>query len=152
MARHQGGSISYTFLRVLTDFLQGTPISADQPISFHYVCLLACLDLGFGTHLTIFLQTRNFRPGQSLIVEDDLIACDDDEAPDSWKSNLFKVCTLTTDLNAVPKGLFSRLTTTKNIEFDNLDFELHMKIESANLVFELRVDGLPYGEVQADFN
>ncbi|KAF2173293.1 hypothetical protein M409DRAFT_17235 [Zasmidium cellare ATCC 36951] len=111
---------------------KGTPISADQPISFHY--------------------TRNFRPGQSLIVEDDLIACDDDEAPDSWKSNLFKVCTLTTDLNAVPKGLFSRLTTTKNIEFDNLDFELHMKIESANLVFELRVDGLPYGKVQADFN
>ena len=62
------------------------------------------------------------------------------------------MCTLTTDLNAVPKGLFSRLTTTKNIEFDNLDFELHMKIESANLVFELRVDGQAYGSVQADFN
>lgn len=44
------------------------------------------------------------------------------------------------------------MTTTKNVEFDNLDFELHMKIESANLVFELRVDGQPYGKVHADFN
>ncbi|EME87872.1 uncharacterized protein MYCFIDRAFT_129552 [Pseudocercospora fijiensis CIRAD86] len=113
---------------------KGTPISADQPISFHY--------------------TRNFRPGQSLIVEDDLIACEDDEAPDACGGiqSLVNVCTLITDLNAVPKGLFTRLTTTKGIEFDNLDFELHMKIESASLVFELRVDGVKYGAVQAEFH
>ncbi|KAK5135987.1 hypothetical protein LTR08_004241 [Meristemomyces frigidus] len=111
---------------------KGTPISADQPISFHY--------------------TRNFRPGQSLVVEDDLIGCDADTAPDAYSKSLTSVCTLTTDLNAVPKSLFTRLTTTKGIEFDNLDFELHMKIESANLVFELRVDGVKYGTVLADFN
>lgn len=110
---------------------KGTPISADQPISFHY--------------------TRNFRPGQSLVVEDDLIGCESDAAPDAWNKDLIKVCTLTTDLNAVPKGLFTRLTTTKSVEFDNLDFELHMMIKSANLVFELRVDGIKYGEVKADF-
>ncbi|EME49731.1 hypothetical protein DOTSEDRAFT_68491 [Dothistroma septosporum NZE10] len=110
---------------------KGTPISADQPISFHY--------------------TRNFRPGQSLVVEDDLIGCEGDAAPDAWNKDLIKVCTLTTDLNAVPKGLFTRLTTTKSVEFDNLDFELHMMIKSANLVFELRVDGIKYGEVKADF-
>jgi len=52
----------------------------------------------------------------------------------------------------VPKNLFTRLTTTKGIEFDNLDFELHMRIESADLVFELRVDGVRYGSVQADFH
>jgi hypothetical protein len=52
----------------------------------------------------------------------------------------------------VPKSLFTRLTTTKGIEFDNLDFELHMKIESARLVFELRVDGVKYGDVRAEFN
>ncbi|EMC96848.1 hypothetical protein BAUCODRAFT_70194 [Baudoinia panamericana UAMH 10762] len=111
---------------------KGTPISADQPISFHY--------------------TRNFRPGQSLIVEDDLIGCETETAPDAFGKALVKVCTLTTDLNSVPRSLFTRLTTTKGIEFDNLDFELHMKIESANLVFELRVDGVKYGSVQADFH
>ena len=62
------------------------------------------------------------------------------------------MCTLTTDLNAVPRSLFTRLTTTKGIEFDNLDFELHMKIESAQMVFELRVDGIKYGSVQAEFH
>lgn len=113
-------------------FTQGMPISADAPISFHY--------------------TRNFRPGQSLVVEDDLIGCEEDEAPDAMTKDLANVCTLTTDLNAVPRSLFIRLTTTKGIEFDNLDFELHMKIESANLVFELRVDGRRYGSVIADFH
>jgi hypothetical protein len=111
--------------------LQGTPISADEPIYFHY--------------------TRNFRPGQSLIVEDDLIATEDDAPPDAYNKGLINVCKLTTDLNTVPKSLFTRLTTTKGVEFDNLDFELHMKIESADLVFELRVDGVKYGSVQADF-
>ncbi|KAI7591483.1 hypothetical protein KC343_g18153 [Hortaea werneckii] len=111
---------------------KGTPISADQPVSFHY--------------------TRNFRPGQSLVVEDDLVGCELDDAPDAFGKDLITVCTLTTDLSAVPKSLFTRLTTTKGIEFDNLDFELHMKIESANLVFELRVDGVKYGTVKADFN
>ena len=80
-----------------------------------------------------------------------MIGCEADKAPDAMTKDLVTVCTLTTDLNAVPKTLFTRLTTTKGIEFDNLDFELHMKIESANLVFELRVDGQKYGSVKADF-
>ncbi|KAF2768063.1 actin-like ATPase domain-containing protein [Teratosphaeria nubilosa] len=115
---------------------KGTPISSSTPISFHY--------------------TRNFRPAQSLIVEDELIACSSDSAPDAYtpssNQSLINVCTLTTDLNSVPKSLFTRLTTTKGVEFDNLDFELHMKIESARLVFELRVDGVRYGDVKAEFN
>lgn len=111
---------------------QGTAISPDTPISFHY--------------------TRNFRPGQSLIVEDELIACDTDVAPDAFSKELTTVCTLRTDLQSVPKGLFTRLTTSKGVEFDNLDFELQMKIESADLVFELRVDGVQYGIVQAEFH
>lgn len=86
-----------------------------------------------------------------MIVEDDLIGCDADEAPGAMTKDLSNVCTLTTDLNAVPKSLFTRLTTSKGIEFDNLDFELHMKIESAQLVFELRVDDVKYGSVHADF-
>lgn len=84
-------------------------------------------------------------------MEDDLIGCEDEMPPDAYTKDLISVCKLKTDLNAVPRSLFTRLTTSKGIEFDNLDFELHMKIESANLVFELRVDGVKYGSVQADF-
>lgn len=85
-------------------------------------------------------------------MEDELVACNDDDAPRAFVDGLVTVCTLTTDLSTVPKHLFTRLTTTKGIEFENLDFELHMKIESADLHFELRVDGVKYGSVQADFH
>jgi hypothetical protein len=34
----------------------------------------------------------------------------------------------------------------------NLDFELVMRILSADLVFELRVGGVGYGVVQAEFH
>jgi|TARA_R110002003_G_scaffold9_8_gene419 hypothetical protein len=44
------------------------------------------------------------------------------------------------------------LTTTKGVEFDNLDFTLDMRIESAGLVFELKVDGVRYGSVEAKFH
>ncbi|KAF2403588.1 actin-like ATPase domain-containing protein [Trichodelitschia bisporula] len=111
---------------------KGAQVSESEPISFHY--------------------TRNFRPGQSLVVEDDLIACSDDEAPDAYSKELIHVCTLTTDLRAVPKNLFTRLTTTKGVEFDNLDFSLDMRVQSAGLVFELRVEGVRYGAVEAKFH
>ncbi|KAF4976866.1 hypothetical protein FZEAL_6531 [Fusarium zealandicum] len=101
---------------------KGEALSPLSPIAFHY--------------------TRNFRPGQSLIVTDDLIACDADEPPVAYTRDLIHVCTLTTDLNAVPRSLFTRLTTTRGVEFDNLDFTLEMRVESAGLGFELKVDGV----------
>lgn len=110
---------------------QGEAISPLTPIAFHY--------------------TRNFRPGQSLVVTDDLIACEADEPPAAYARELVHVCKLTTDLNAVPRSLFTRLTTTKGVEFDNLDFTLEMIVDSAGLGFELKVDGVRYGRVDADF-
>ncbi|KYK58469.1 hypothetical protein DCS_05485 [Drechmeria coniospora] len=107
-------------------------LSPLSPIAFHY--------------------TRNFRPGQSLMVTDDLIACDSDEPPAAYTRDLVHVCTLTTDLNAVPRSLFTRLTTTRGVEFDNLDFTLEMIVDSAGLGFELKVDGMRYGRVEAEFH
>ncbi|RQM05310.1 hypothetical protein DH86_00001849 [Scytalidium sp. 3C] len=111
---------------------KGEALSAATPISFHY--------------------TRNFRPGQSLVVSDDLIACDADVPPSSYTKDLIHVCTLTTDLSAVPRSLFTRLTTTRGVEFDNLDFTLEMVVDSAGLGFELKVDGFRYGRVEAEFH
>ncbi|KAJ4859795.1 hsp70 protein domain-containing protein [Trichoderma breve] len=111
---------------------KGEALSPLSPIAFHY--------------------TRNFRPGQSLIVTDDLIACDADEPPAAHTRDLINVCTLTTDLNAVPRSLFTRLTTTRGVEFDNLDFTLEMIVDSAGLGFELKVDGVRYGRVEAEFH
>ena len=124
--------VSSSFQRQFTNTSQGEALSPLAPIAFHY--------------------TRNFRPGQSLIVTDDLIACDADEAPAAYTRDLKHVCTLTTDLNAVPRSLFTRLTTTRGVEFDNLDFTLEMRVESAGLGFELKVDGVRYGRVEAEFH
>lgn len=99
-----------------------------------------------------FHYTRNFLWDQSLIVEDELIACELDAAPAAYRNDLISICTLSTDLSAVPKSLFTRLTTTNGVEFDNLDFTLDMVIDSASMVFELRVDGVKYGHVTADFH
>ncbi|RDA89077.1 hypothetical protein CP532_2219 [Ophiocordyceps camponoti-leonardi (nom. inval.)] len=111
---------------------KGESLSPLAPIAFHY--------------------TRNFRPGQSLVVTDDLMACDEDEPPSSYGRGLVHVCTLTTDLKAVPRSLFTRLTTTRGLEFDNLDFTLEMIVDSAGLGFELKVDGVRYGRVEAEFH
>ncbi|KAL1835667.1 hypothetical protein VTJ49DRAFT_6256 [Mycothermus thermophilus] len=111
---------------------KGEAVSPLNPVAFHY--------------------TRNFRPGQSLVVTDDLIACEQDDPPDAYTRDLVHVCTLTTDLSAVPKHLFTRLTTTRGVEFDNLDFSLEMIVDSAGLGFELKVDGVRYGRVDAEFH
>ena len=84
-------------------------------------------------------------------MTDELIACDADEPPAAYTRDLVHVCTLTTDLDAVPRGLFTRLTTMRGIEFDNLDFTLEMTVDSAGLGFELKVDGVRYGRVEAEF-
>lgn len=112
------------------------------------ILLLHFLSFSLSTQLTI-----PSRPGQSLIVSDDLIASDaDGDPPASYTRDLVNVCTLTTDLGAVPKPLFTRLTTTRGVEFDNLDFTLEMVVESAGLAFELKVDGHRYGRVEAEFH
>ncbi|GJC82605.1 heat shock protein 12A [Colletotrichum liriopes] len=87
-----------------------------------------------------------------LLVTDDLIACEADDPPSAYTRDLIHVCTLTTDLNAVPRSLFTRLTTTRGVEFDNLDFTLEMIVDSAGLGFELKVDGVRYGRVDAEFH
>lgn len=105
------------------------------------------------THAVSFPYTRNFRVGQSLVVTDEVLACAADGAPVAFQPGLLHpVCTLTTDLSQVPRSLFTRLTTTRGIEFDNLDFTLDMRVDSASLVFELRVDGVRYGQVMAEFH
>ncbi|KAI9055847.1 hypothetical protein LZ554_000786 [Drepanopeziza brunnea f. sp. 'monogermtubi'] len=112
---------------------KGETLGTATPISFHY--------------------TRNFRPGQSLVVSDDLIASDaDGDPPAAYSKDLFNVCTLTTDLGVVPKRLFVRLTTTRGMEFDNLEFTPEMVVESAGLAFELKVDRFRYGRVEAEFH
>lgn len=105
-----------------------------------------------GSPITIS-YTRNFRQGDQRLVEDEIFACDLDEAPEALDTeNMITVCRLRTDLSKVPDSLFSRLTTSEGVVFENLDFEIVMSVKSARLAFELQVDGVPYGWVESNFD
>ncbi|CRJ95477.1 hypothetical protein BN1708_002026, partial [Verticillium longisporum] len=63
------------------------------------------------------------------------------------------------NISAVEKGTgkSNKIVITNDkgrlgVEFDNLDFTLEMIVDSAGLGFELKVDGVRYGRVEADFH
>ena len=51
----------------------------------------------------------------------------------------------------MPKQLYTKGRNSKDVEYEGLHFTMEMSVLSASLVFELRVDGVRYGEVTADF-
>lgn len=70
--------------------------------------------------------------------------CQSEIAPKNMSPNVGFVCTLMTDLSAVPKSEFTRLTTSKGVEYLNLDFSLDFIVDSASLLFELKVGGVSF--------
>lgn len=63
-------------------------------------------------------------------------------APVNMSGNVRSLCTLRTDLSAVPESAFTRLVTSKGMEFLGLDFVLEIIVDSAGLMFELKVEGV----------
>lgn len=68
--------------------------------------------------------------------------CQSEIAPQNMSADVGSVCTLMTDLSAVPRSEFTRLTTSKGAEYLNLDFSLDFIVDSASLMFELKVGGV----------
>jgi len=91
---------------------------------------------------------------QTLMEKVTLYACTDNEAPILYDDRpaFMKVCSIKTDLRIVPRELFSPRTTSTGIKYWNLSYEVEMKIDSASLEFELKVNGLGYGSVKASFD
>ena len=86
----------------------------------------------------------------------DLVMCDDDSPPELYKSGrgttTHILCTLVPNLNLVPNHLWRWQTTAKGAQYQQLNFQLAMAIESGGLRFELRVGNKAYGNVTASFN
>ncbi|KAK4995018.1 hypothetical protein LTR66_005073 [Elasticomyces elasticus] len=101
-----------------------------------------------------FWFSRVLQPGDSRIVVDDLITCDDDTAPDWYDAggHAAKIlCTLETDLSTVPEHFWKEECGPSGQIFHRLDHQLGMQIESGGLKFDLRVNGVTYGSVVAEF-
>ena len=63
-----------------------------------------------------------------------------------------KVCTLHTDLSRVPKRAFRSIRDERGVKVSQLSYSLEMRIDSASMEFELKVDGVGYGSVAASFD
>lgn len=63
-----------------------------------------------------------------------------------------KICTLTADLNQVPRECFELMRNSKGTAYWSIEYTLEMVIDSSQLDFRLKVDGESYGSVKAIFN
>ncbi|RPB20356.1 actin-like ATPase domain-containing protein [Terfezia boudieri ATCC MYA-4762] len=110
---------------------KGTEVSDDKSISFPFY-------ITFESH-------------HSRILVDELVCCDLLIPPTHITPDVTTVCKLRSDLTTVPKYLYSKGRNSKDAEYEGLHFTMEMSVLSASLRFELRVDGVRYGEVTADF-
>jgi len=87
------------------------------------------------------------------LVTDDLLASDSStQAFMKTAPGVFKVCTLTSDLSAVPRRCFRPFTKASGVKHYKLSFDLVMTINSADIEFALEVDGETYGTVTTSFD
>ena len=81
--------------------------------------------------------------------------CDADEAPSGYdeggSARPRVLCTLEVDLNKVPKSHWKKCSNSKRERYQRLSYKLGMQIKSGGIHFDLRVDGVVYGNVTAKF-
>ncbi|KAI7231896.1 actin-like ATPase domain-containing protein [Hortaea werneckii] len=112
---------------------KGETVRSDEPVFFSF--------------------ERNFQQFHDKIVTDHLIVCDHDVAPrECTEYNTRKICALETDLNSVPAPHWKNKKTSRGTRYQKLEYELGMQVESGGLRFDLRVDGVVYGNVVATFD
>lgn len=62
------------------------------------------------------------------------------------------MCKLTTTLPAsIPRDIFPKKTSPTGFEYYDVNYNLIMTVESANLTFEFEFDGKTYGSVTAKY-
>jgi hypothetical protein len=104
----------------------------------------------------IFYFYRDFALGASKTVTEDLVACDANIAPGGYSSapgsTTRVLCKTPINLEKVPAHLFESCTSLSGRKYLRLNYEIGMRIESGGLRFDLRVDGVVYGQITATFD
>ena len=91
-----------------------------------------------------------------LQVESRLQECESAEAPRHPRAGIVRtLCTLNTDLSAIPKKCFKRQrrrgTNGKLFRYWQLDYELVLTIQSGPMLFSLNCDGKEYSSVAVNY-
>jgi hypothetical protein len=114
---------------------KGSTVSSSEPVLFPFYTNFA--DIGSSMYRTKLIFSK---------IDD---APDDyDASPGSQTETL---CRLEVDLDMVPHKHWTFKNTTDGSRFKRLDFQLGMHVKSGNITFDLRIDGVVYGEVSANF-
>lgn len=117
---------------------RGETITKDHRVAFEFMLTWAehpLSDDGDSEFETDLLASA--APSQALMEDD---------------AGVFKVCTLSADFSTVPRRRFRKCTAPSGKRYYKLDFELVMKINSADIEFDLMVDDKSYGSVTASFD
>ncbi|PYI07367.1 actin-like ATPase domain-containing protein [Aspergillus sclerotiicarbonarius CBS 121057] len=91
--------------------------------------------------------TDNTRP----VFYDQIDVCGDHEAPERLNDNVFGVCTLKSDLRAIPTSLFVKKTNSKGKKYYTVNYDLVMTPLSGSIKFELEFNGASYGQIEATY-
>ncbi|KFA66207.1 hypothetical protein S40285_05120 [Stachybotrys chlorohalonatus IBT 40285] len=95
---------------------------------------------------------HDFSPSD-LIFKDTLFECGDPSAPvhRSKGRNISQNCTLTANLQEVPRTKFEQKTDKYGGPYYRVSYNLVISIDSALMSFSLELDGKKYGSVEAKF-
>ncbi|KAI7155864.1 actin-like ATPase domain-containing protein [Hortaea werneckii] len=96
---------------------------------------------------------RKYDRPRDKTVTDYLIVCDQDVAPREYNDrNTRSICALKTDLGRVPAHHWKDKFNSRGTRYQEIHYMLGMQIQSGGLRFDLRVDGVVYGDVVATFD
>ncbi|KAH0338581.1 actin-like ATPase domain-containing protein, partial [Aureobasidium melanogenum] len=84
-----------------------------------------------------------------------IMVSDDDSAPQEYErsatSKTRTLCRLHVDLSDVPRHLFKEHVNSLGVRYRTLSYKIGMTVESGYIIWDLRVKGIVYGEVEAEF-
>lgn len=99
----------------------------------------------------VFPFSRSFGRVSSRITVDDLVVCDDDDAPTQFNAKTRSICSMRADLKDVPSYLWHQKYSAAG-PYKRLSYKLGMQIESGGLHFDFRINDVVYGKVTAKFD
>jgi len=109
---------------------KGTPVSAQQAVSFPF----------YNCHSTSSVEGSG--PINYSVA---LLATGRANPPDAYQDSFLKVCTITTDLRAIPREHYEKCYTASGKGYYKIKFQIEMILNSASLAFSIKVNGNTYG-------
>lgn len=115
---------------------KGQTVSSESPILFDFY--------------------RTFSKGERKVCTEQLIVCDQNTAPAGFEaqpgSPTRVLCNLKVDLKKIPGRFWTKHETSNGKQYNRIEYQLGMQIQSGTIKFDIRVEDVVYGNVTASFD